>query len=44
MGGAREILKGSSGPEIRSESAGKKVMPIATGAETLLCASGEVAV
>jgi len=44
MGGAREILKGISGPATRVVSTGNAVMPMATGAETVLATRCEVAV
>ena len=34
VGGAREILKVNSGPAMRIVSAGREVVPSATGAET----------
>ena len=43
-GGAREMLKGISGPATRVKSAGAAVTPIATGAETLLATRCDVAV
>jgi hypothetical protein len=44
MGGALEMLKGSSGPATRVKSAGAAVTPIVTGAETVLATRYEVAV
>jgi hypothetical protein len=44
IGGAREILKMISGPATRVVSAGKAVMPMATGAETFAATRWEVAV
>ncbi len=44
IGGAREILKGISGPATRVVSVGRAVMPIATGAETFAAIRCEVAV
>ena len=44
IGGAREILKVSSGPAMRIVSTGKDVVPSATGAEIWLATRCEVAV